>query len=208
MSVPFHLWCQRLLKGICQRHGQVCDCLMCSLQAFDEILWGRRPRKYPSSVLLKFLFHHSAMLVAKMIMSRAILWFVVTLKSTYMFWLSQYWAQGNKPWHIRLGSVEQYLAPSLLVGFVVWVLQTRKQRWLSCWSWFFQHWNWVSHPLCFTFFHSLSQMFPFYSNYFQMLSSFCGCTLKVFGVSLPLSHLLTHALSSLKSSWEQPYAKN
>lgn len=183
-----------------------CDCLTCNLQAFDEILWGRRPRKYPSSVLLKSLFHHSAILVAKMIMSRAILWLVLTLKSTYMFWLSQYWAQGNKPWHIRLGSGERYLAPSLLVGFVRCYKHINKDDCPVDHD-FSSTETWVSHPLCFTFFHSLSQMFPFYSNYFQMLSSLCGCTLKVFGVSLPLSHLLTHALSSLKSSREQPYAK-
>lgn len=49
---------------------------------------------------------------------------------------------------------------------------------------------------------------PLYGNYFQILSIVSGCTLRVFAVSLPLPHLLlTHALSSLKSSWKQPYAK-
>lgn len=49
-------------------------------------------------------------------------------------------------------------------------------------------------PKCF---HSAVTVFKFHP----------GCTLTLFGVSLPLPHLLTHTLSSLKSSWEQPYAK-
>lgn len=67
---------------------------------------------------------------------------------------------------------------------------------------------WVCQHFCFTFFSSASQMLPLYGNYFQILSILSGCTLRVFVVSLPLPHLLlTHALSSLKSSWKQPHAK-
>lgn len=67
---------------------------------------------------------------------------------------------------------------------------------------------WVSQHFCFTFFSSASQTLPLYGNYFQILSILSGCTLSVFAVSLPLPHLLlTHALSSLKPSWKQPYAK-
>lgn len=51
-----------------------CDCLTCNLQALDEVLGGRRSRTHPCRVLLKFLFYHSAILVAKVTMPREILW--------------------------------------------------------------------------------------------------------------------------------------
>lgn len=61
----------------------VCDCLACNLQALDEARGGRRSRKHPHHVLLKFLFYHSAIWVAKVMMPREILWPVLTLKSVH-----------------------------------------------------------------------------------------------------------------------------
>lgn len=50
------------------------DCLTCNLQVLDEVLGGGRCRKHPYRVLLKFLFYHFAILVAKVMMPREILW--------------------------------------------------------------------------------------------------------------------------------------